>query len=91
MRRYRVRAGLMVEELDGECVILDMDRNVYFGLEAMGRVIWLLLQRGESVEAIVGAMQQKYGGERSAEQISVDVERFVEELRSRELLHEVVE
>lgn len=91
MRRYRVREGLLMEELDGECVILDMDRNVYFGLEAMGRALWGLLQRGESVEAIVEAMQHKYEGMKSAEQIIADVDQFVEKLLSRGLLHEVIE
>lgn len=91
MRRYRVREGLLMEELDGECVILDMDRNVYFGLEAMGRVIWGMLQRGESVERIVEAMQQKYEGERHTEQIAADVDRFVGTLIEKRLLDEVHE
>ena len=91
MRRYRVREGLLMEELDGECVILDMDRNVYFGLEAMGQVIWTLLQRGESVERIVEAMQHKYEGEKSAQEIASDVDSFMGALLERRLLDEVGE
>ena len=37
---FTARDDLVVETIDGECLVLDLDRNVYFGLNPLGLSIW---------------------------------------------------
>ncbi len=85
-RRFEVREDLLIEQIEEEVMILDMERNVYFGLDPMARVIWSMLSRASSVEEIIELLHDRYG---EREQITEDVTRFVEQLLDQGLMQEI--
>jgi hypothetical protein len=44
--RYSLQAGLVVELLDDEVLILDLERNAYYGLNPIGHSIRQQLDKG---------------------------------------------
>lgn len=84
-RQLTVRSDLIVEEIDGECLVLDMERNVYFGLDLIGLFIWRQLESGFSGEDIVGLLVEEYG-EALREQVEQDTTAFLESLYEARLI-----
>jgi len=82
---FTLRAGLIVEQIDGECLVLDMSRNVYFGLDAVALFIWTMLERGDAFGEIVAALSERYA-DVPREQLRQDACEFVEQLLAQELL-----
>lgn len=80
----QVADHVVFRELDGEGVILDLQRGTYFGLDAVGTQIWQGIDRQDSIEAIVAAIVDGYDVDRlTADQ---DVRRLVAQLVDRGLL-----
>lgn len=84
-RRFEMREDLLVEQVDDEVVVLDMERNVYFGLEPMARAIWEMLKQGSSVSEVVAALHARYGEQ---ERIERDVATFVAQVLEQGLMRE---
>jgi len=70
--------------LDDETVMLELKRGTYYGLNHVGTVIWDLIQKPQSLEAICSAVMEKY--EIDAETCNRDVLRLIEELQSAGLV-----
>ncbi len=81
---FQIREDLLIEEVDGEFVILDMHHNVYFGLEAMGKLIWELLQQEQGVDSIVTTIASHYGV--SEDVVRRDVMTFIDQLVEQGLI-----
>ena len=47
-------------DLDGEVVILDTSKGVYYGMDAVGAYIWTLLQQPVTVGQVRDAVLQEY-------------------------------
>ncbi len=47
--RFRPKPNVLVRELGGEAVLLDIETGRYFGLNATGVRIWALLGEGEEL------------------------------------------
>jgi len=58
--RFRPKANVLVRELDGEAVLLDVATGRYFGLNATGVRIWVLLGEGEELGRIGERLQSEY-------------------------------
>jgi len=65
-------------------VILDVRRDAMSTLNATGAYVWQRLEGGMTIDAIVSALASETG----ADEITVadDVARFIEELRSEQLV-----
>jgi hypothetical protein len=61
-----------------------LESNAYFGLDAIGRTIWEMLERPMSVNALCGVLLQRFEVER--EQCLADVLPFLEELRGENMI-----
>lgn len=86
---YTVRHDVLIEEVDGECLIVDLARNTAFGLNPTGRLIWRALGAGEDEAQIVDRLLEiarRSAPEVTAAQITADVRGFVALLVSRGLL-----
>ena len=46
---------VIVRELSGESVVLDLASGRYFGLNAVGTRVWQLIQQGQSVNEVIRA------------------------------------
>lgn len=82
---FELRADLLVEEIDGECLVLDMHQNVYFGLEDVGLLIWRCLEGASSREQILTKLMLSYPGE-PRERLAADLDAFLGSLLEANLI-----
>ena len=54
---------MLCQEVAGEAVLLDLESEKYFGLNAVGLRIWQLLQKGDDPDAILRALTAEYAVE----------------------------
>lgn len=76
--------GVSWQEIDGELVILDLNRSVYLTTNAAGAELAKLLVQERSTEELADALVAKY--EISREQAAADVRAFVRQLGDKNLL-----
>jgi hypothetical protein len=85
--RWICRDGVTAAELDGETALLDENSGMYFGLDAVGSLIWSFLARGASVKEMVLAVVDQF--EVRAETAASDLKAFLEVLLDRGLIRSV--
>jgi Coenzyme PQQ synthesis protein D (PqqD) len=78
--RVQVPADVLVSQLEGESVILNLKTESYFGLDDVGARMWTVVTASRSIQA---------GYVRLTEEYSVDPERLREDLAT--LLEQLVE
>lgn len=54
----------VVQEVSGECVILDLKAGFYYGLDEVGSRVWALIQEPITVEAICDLLTAEYEADR---------------------------
>jgi predicted component of type VI protein secretion system len=79
-RTARVLApeGVLVRELEGESVLLNLNSEVYFGLDETGTRMWKMLTTSESIQAAYHSLLEEY--EVEPEKLYQDLENLIEEL-----------
>jgi hypothetical protein len=70
--------------VEGEAVVLELRRGTYFGLDAIGTRIWLLIQEPRTVEDLCGAIEGEYDVE--PERCRADVTALLEQLAAAGLV-----
>jgi coenzyme PQQ synthesis protein D (PqqD) len=73
-------------EIEGEFVALDQDAATYLAGNQTATLLWRALSEGTTRAKLVSAVTEKYDVD--AARAGVDVDAFLEELRSRNLLSE---
>ena len=76
--------GLNWREIDGEVVVLDMERSHYLNLNATGCVLWLLLAEGANRRQLVEKLIEEFDVTEPTAQ--ADVEAFIISCRDSGLL-----
>jgi len=74
---------VLVRELAGESVLLDLRTGVYFGLNSVGTRAWSVLATGGSLRDVSEAIHQEF--EAPAPVILEDLLQFADELLARGL------
>ena len=69
---------VLVQELDGEAVLLNLDSERYFGLDDVGTRVWQHLLEHRRLERVCEEMQKEY--EVDASRLRADVLQLVGEL-----------
>ncbi len=82
--RFSVAACVRACELDGEVVLLDIERGEYFGLGELGSRAWGGLCAGRGVSELAGELVEQYDVDLAT--LSADLSRFVLELQQAGLL-----
>jgi hypothetical protein len=85
--RFRPKTSVLVRELDGEAVLLDLDRGLYFGLNATGVRIWTFLGEGADLLAIRDRLAAEYAA--APEEITADLCELCRALESARLVDRV--
>ena len=67
-----------MRELEGECVILNLDSECYFGLDAVGTRMWQVLTACESIQTAYERLLDEY--EVSPERLRHDFRHLIEKL-----------
>lgn len=81
---FTVRDDVVTEEIEDELVILDLEGDVYFSLNEVGRVIWEQAADGQSFSEVVDAVCEQYEVER--ETAAEDAKAFLGEALDEDLM-----
>ncbi|MBI2865198.1 MAG: PqqD family protein [Chloroflexi bacterium] len=71
-------AGLQTAPVQDDLVILDLQRDQYVALDAVGRGIWELIETPRSLEDLCRHLSEEFDA--APEEITADMRAFVEEL-----------
>jgi hypothetical protein len=80
-------AKVVHETIDGEAILIQLERGNYFSLAGSGQELWALLSSGHTAAEAVGLLAERYAV--SAGEIEPWAAGLVEELVSEELLSPV--
>ena len=83
-RHVRVPDDVLLSELDGESVILNLKTETYFGLDAVGTRMWSLVTAADSIQAAYDALVAEYDVE--PEQLRTDLSEILDKLLEHGLL-----
>ncbi|HTI42718.1 MAG TPA: PqqD family protein [Vicinamibacterales bacterium] len=76
---------VVIRELSGESVLLDLKSGLYFGLNGVGTRVWNLVAQGGSLREVNAALAHEF--EAPAAIIEAEVLRFAAELCRHGLCH----
>ena len=82
--RYQVNPKIVSETIDGEVIILNLDRGRYYSLTLAGADAWDAIGRAASGDEVVAALLARYDGARS--EVEQAVAGLLEHLRTEELI-----
>ena len=77
---------VFAQEVDGEMVLLDMESEIYFGLDEVGTAIWQAMQEKETLQEVFESLLEQY--EVEAEVLEKDISDFIEKLLESVLVEE---
>jgi hypothetical protein len=78
------RANLVETEIDGEVVMMSLERGNCYGLDNSAARIWKLLESPMSVAALLETLTREYAVE--AENCQAEVLGFLEQLQAENLI-----
>jgi hypothetical protein len=76
---------VVFRELEGEIVILNLEKGEYFGVDDVGTRVWTLFAEGRSLRQVADIMVSEYDVPR--ETVAADLLRLTGELISHGLIH----
>jgi len=79
--RLSVPEDVLMRELGGESVLLNLNRECYFGLDEVGTRMWTALTASESIQAAYERLLDEYevDGERLRQDLSALIEKLMEQ------------
>ena len=78
---------VLFQEIEGECVLLDMATEQYFGLDDVGTRIWQILAADGDTEKALKKLKQAYAADEAT--LRTDLTKLVGELCEKGLLNVV--
>jgi hypothetical protein len=78
------KPSVVFQEVEGEMVLLDLDRETYFALDPVGTRCWQLLAEHGDIERIVATMVAEYDTDEDT--LREDLGALLEQLESAELV-----
>ena len=75
---------VLFRELDGEAVVLNLQNEMYYGLDDVGTRMWMLLSTSDSVGTAMDILLEEF--EVSPETLEQDLAKMITELKSHGLL-----
>jgi hypothetical protein len=82
--KIEISEDVLFQEVGGETVLLDLDSEQYFGLDAVGTRIWQLLGEGAGAEAVVETLLEEFEVERAT--LAADVSTLLDQLAEAGLI-----
>ena len=84
MDAVKPKPSVVFQEVEGEMVLLDLDREMYFALDPVGTRCWQLLAEHGDVETTVATMVAEYDVDEAT--LRQDVGDLVARLEAAELV-----
>lgn len=82
--RLTISEEVVVRDLGGEAILLDLATSTYFGLDAVGTRIWHLLAEQQPTDAIVLRLLQEFDVDEH--RLRLDLDKLVMQLLEKKLL-----
>jgi hypothetical protein len=82
--KIEISPEVLFQEVSGETVLLDLDSEQYFGLDAVGTRIWTLLNEGADPATMVDTLLEEYEVERDT--LAADVDELLDKLAEAGLI-----
>jgi Coenzyme PQQ synthesis protein D (PqqD) len=82
--RVVIAPDVLIREIGGESVILDLKSQRYLGLDAVGTRMWQVLLESNSVQAAYDALLAEYEVEPAA--LEQDIREFLDRLLENKLI-----
>jgi predicted transcriptional regulator len=83
--QFKVNSPNVVSEtIDGETVIVSLDKGTYYSLDQVGADIWSLIEQQLAAGQIVDAIANRFTGDREA--IETSIKTLIAQLRAEELI-----
>lgn len=82
--QVEISRDVLVRDLNGEAVILDLKSQRYFGLDDVGLVTWQLLSQHHELDVVMDKMLEEFDVERS--RLEEDLETFLQRLEAEGLI-----
>jgi hypothetical protein len=89
MTRYRLPAGVLIQEVASEMVLLDVESGRYFELNTMGAEMLRCLQESGEPECVIRQIQAEYDVSRA--DLEKDFGELLEQLIRQGLIEETAE
>lgn len=86
-KRVSVPAHVLVRQVEGELVLLNLQNQRYFGLDEVGTRMWTVLTAAESVQTAYETLLAEYDVE--ADLLRQNLQELIEHLRANGLLEVV--
>lgn len=81
----KINTYVRTVDQEGEKVLLDTQRGLFYGIDEIGADIWRGIESGLGIDAIVIQLHYKYTNV-SKEQLHIDVGNFITELKRNKLI-----
>lgn len=82
--RVVVPDGVLVQELEGESVLLNVNTENYYGLDEIGTRMWMVLKEASSVGQAIEILLDEYEVERTT--LESDIDALLSELLAKKLI-----
>ena len=82
--KVNVPEGVLVQELQGESVLLNVNTENYYGLDEVGTRMWAVLSKAPSIAAGIDTLLDEYKVERAT--LESDVSDLLTELLEKKLI-----
>lgn len=83
-KAVKISENVLFQEIEGECVLLNMESEQYFGLDEVGARMWQILAQGGDPLKVLTQMQLEY--ETDEETLRKDLSNLLEELKNEDLI-----
>lgn len=84
LQRTSIPRDVLVRELEGESVILNLKTETYFSLDNVGTSMWKALEANDTVQAAYQELLKEYDVD--SETLIKDLQALIEQLVQNELL-----
>ncbi len=81
---WAVSDDVVVRDLDGETVLLNLASGIYFGLDAVGTRVWRLIDEHGTLARVLAALREEFDA--PADVLERDVLRLASELAAKGLV-----
>ncbi len=81
---FTAAPDVVIRDLDGEAVVLDLSTGTYFGLNDVGTRMWQLVEQHGTLAEVLDALAQEFDA--PIERIEADFREFIALLVTRGLL-----
>lgn len=82
--RVTIPEGVVIRDVAGESVILNLNNEQYYGLDDIGTRMWVVLTSSPSIQDAVNALLEEF--DVSKQTLEQDVRTLLAELSAQELL-----